>query len=169
MCFLSVSRYGEDFWKILFFRLFVIIFEKCQQYFEKSEYVLEKISKNNKFFNFKKGYLPWELKDKTKKFNFGIMPFYFSRKYSKEQMEAISTKIYTYIEQGLPIIVTNKMSSISKFVKENNLGIILKNNNDILNIKKIIQKCDYDLLVKNIHKYRENNSMENKINKLINL
>ena len=55
-------------------------------------------------------------------------------------MEGISTKIFTYIEQGLPIIVTNKMPSLSDFIEKHELGIVLKNKYEITNLKTIIKK-----------------------------
>ena len=150
-------------------KIYLTYLNNPQRYFEKNEYVLTEIAKKNKYFKFKKGYLPWELKNKTISFNFGIMPFYFSKNYSNEQMEAISTKIFTYVEQGLPIIATNKMPSISDFIEKNKLGIVLKNNYEITNLKKIIKKYDYNILINNIQNYRNRNSMEKKIDEILNI
>ena len=84
-------------------------------------------------------------------------------------MEGISTKIFTYIEQGLPIIVTNKMPSLSDFIEKHELGIVLKNKYEITNLKTIIKKYDYNILINNIQNYRNRNSMEKKIDEILNI
>ena len=138
-----------------------------QNYYKKNNYVLNELSKDNAYFNFKKGFLPWELKSISQVFTFGIMPFYFSNNYSPELMKGpISTKIFTYIEQGLPIIVTNKMRSISDFVNYYKVGIVLNNIKDIKNIKNLIINSDYDQLTKNVINYRNQFSINKQLDEI---
>ncbi|PKI79630.1 hypothetical protein CP960_13550, partial [Malaciobacter halophilus] len=68
-----------------------------------------------------------------------------------------------YLECGIPILINEKFHSIAKIVKKYNLGIIF-NNNDLenLNDKLKISQDEYNLLCKNIKKFRKNFTYEKK-------
>lgn len=59
-------------------------------------------------------------------------------------------KVSSYIACGLPVIVWEK-SAVSRFVRENNIGLCVNNLNEINSVIKELNKDKYDELVQNVN------------------
>jgi hypothetical protein len=58
-------------------------------------------------------------------------------------------KLSLYLSCGIPVIVS-KEAAISKFVKKNNVGIVIDNLNNLSKVMKKITKRDYNKMLKNV-------------------
>ncbi|AXH10879.1 hypothetical protein AHALO_2552 [Malaciobacter halophilus] len=118
-------------------------------------------NKMNKRFNLKKGKI---LNSQIlNKYHFGFFELEASGINHELYKYAITSKFAFYLECGIPILINEKFHSIAKIVKKYNLGIIF-NNNDLenLNDKLKISQDEYNLLCKNIKKFRKNFTYEKK-------
>ena len=78
----------------------------------------------------------------------------------------MGTKILTYIEAEIPVIVMNEKRSQSNFVEKHNLGFSI-NNNDLKDLYKLIKTKSYSTFKKDILKFNKNNNFENYNNNAI--
>ncbi len=78
----------------------------------------------------------------------------------------IASKIFSYFEAGLPIIVDEETEAMADLVRTHNCGIIILNR-DWKNLKKIIRKQNYSELLKGVKRIREELNIEKQIKVLI--
>ncbi|REL26050.1 hypothetical protein DXX93_05335 [Thalassotalea euphylliae] len=115
-------------------------------------------------FTFKDGFMPWHLKEQVANFDFGtvlhsateelvINPTHYER--------ILPSKLFTYIEAGLPIIVVDNFKSVSQLVIEHNLGIVISEN-ELPHLNETIRKRadEYPKFIENLIKYRANFNMK---------
>ena len=123
-----------------------------QEYFE--------LEKKYKHFFFKRGLPFWQLPSIIGNWHFGIL--YDNVKNASYRKEAfkynMSTKVFSYLEAGLPILVYDEFEYITDFVREYNLGVVYSLNN-IKKIPELLEKADYKKLKKNVEKFRENHNV----------
>lgn len=121
------------------------------------------LSKNNSNFNFSSGYPPWEIHEYTQNFSYGIMIYDFSNiLVSRLHTQSIvPTKFFTYIELGLPVIVSDEMEAVSKIVKDNNIGIVV-NWSEVDSLSEIIEqnKISYFNYRQSVNSYALKHSMQ---------
>jgi len=153
-------------------KFYLFIYNNPQIYLNNKNlnFYLEKEAKKNKFLSFQKGYQPWHLKRYTKKFHFGTMPFYYNKFFTSEMLHGpMGTKIFTYIEQCLPFIVTYKTKAQSDFVNKYKVGFTLNSRQDILNLDRILKTNlkNYPKFIENIKNFRKKFSMDVMVNIII--
>jgi len=79
------------------------------------------------------------------KYDYGIYIFNLHKsKHKKLLSTAFGNKVSTYLEAGLPVIVNNDLSFVSKIIQDNKLGIVINDINDIENIKKDFDRYEFD-------------------------
>lgn len=78
----------------------------------------------------------------------------------------ISSKFFTYISAGLPIIVVKDIGYIASLVREYEIGIVI-DQDEIGSLAEIMKGYDYKKLQENVKKAREDFTMEKHINRLI--
>lgn len=79
----------------------------------------------------------------------------------------IGNKVFTYLEAGLPIIVTNNSPAVATLVKKYNIGICI---DAIDTLTQELETVNYSTLVKNVLKHREKAlNIQVQIPKLINV
>ena len=76
------------------------------------------------------------------------------------------SKIFTYLEAGLPIIISEETGFMASFVVENDIGISVSWCN-LKNLRKIIEHTDWDRIRRSIQKKRQSWRMEAQINHLL--
>ena len=126
------------------------------------------LEKANNNFSVRTGLPPNKIGEQIYKYDFGTLIYLFPDylKAKKKHFDTICpTKLFTYIEAGLPILVSEELRYVAKIVCENNIGIVLSQK-DLYNLKDIILGCDYKKLRKNVIDYREKYCMERQINKV---
>jgi len=111
-------------------------------------------------FHFKRGIPFFQLPEVLRKFHFGLL--YDNVRDSSYRKEAfkynMSTKVFSYLEAGLPILVYEEFEYIAKFIREHSVGIVysLKRINEI---RKLMENADYPKLKENVIKFREVNDI----------
>jgi glycosyltransferase involved in cell wall biosynthesis len=95
-----------------------------------------------------------------KGYDFGIFSDTFYdyelKKYSEHYKYAVISRVVLYLEAGLPIVVNRAMSSLSKIVEDNNIGIVFEDE-DVKHFDEIldISQKEYEILVENVYRFRE--------------
>ena len=98
------------------------------------------------------------------------MPFYYNKFFTSEMLHGpMGTKIFTYIEQCLPFIVTYKTKAQSDFVNKYKVGFTLNSRQDILNLDRILKTNlkNYPKFIENIKNFRKKFSMDVMVNIII--
>ena len=72
---------------------------------------------------------------------------------------AMGTKIFTYLEGGLPVLVNKEFESMSSFISANNLGCPISSN-EISNFSKTLSRIDYKKIRSNVAQFNEQNTFE---------
>ena len=77
-----------------------------------------------------------------------------------------SSKFFTYLAAGLPIIVSEEYSYLASLVRKYEIGIVI-NQREIFSLSKIIKKCNHGKLKINVKRAMEDFSMKKHIGRLI--
>lgn len=126
------------------------------------------MAKKNPFFNFKRGLSPNETPGEFSKFDFGAMIYLFDRGTLLEEHNRtrLPTKVFTYMEAGLPILISEEFQYVAKLVKEHEIGIVVSQN-DLDNLPDVINSYDIGKLRANVKKAQKELSMDKHIGRLI--
>ena len=126
------------------------------------------LSETNPLFNFRKGLLPDEVTSEFSKYDFGAMINLFDRGTCLEEHNRtrLPNKFFTYLEAGLPILISEELQYVAKLVKEYGIGIVVSQK-DLDNLPEIINSYDREKLNANVKKAREELSMKKHIGRLI--
>lgn len=108
-----------------------------------------------------------ELVKEISEYCYGIHLDFFSDKVSDEFIKTTTgNKVFTYLEAGLPVIINEEMKFMAEFVRINKCGVVIKEK-DISNLRKILEKQNYEELLENVEKTRQKFKMSNQIKNLI--
>lgn len=127
------------------------------------------LAEKNKNFEFRNGLPPWRLKDYSKEFHYGLMLYSFDEiLISKTHYQTIvPTKLFTYLELGIPVIVIDEMVAVSEVVRENDIGVVISRN-EVKNLHNILKnvKNKYNVFIDNIYTYRQKYNMDKMIDRI---
>jgi len=127
------------------------IFKNKKMYLD---YLFE--DKFNKYFSIKKG---GPLNNKIAEHShfglFGDSNFPDEALYIEAETYGVTSKFAFYLECGIPLLVNKRFKTLSTIVENNKIGFTFTDA-DLTDFKKIlnISQKEYDLLLENIHKYR---------------
>ncbi|NOG57431.1 MAG: hypothetical protein HND54_06830 [Bacteroidetes bacterium] len=101
-------------------------------------------------------------------FDFGILPFFHrtNKKSDNKRIYSTTLKMFNFFEAGLPIIIGEDVN-FQNFMANKYGGGIKASWDDFHHLKPLIEKNNYESLVNSIEKKRNNLSLKNKINKLL--
>lgn len=136
------------------------------------DYLLK--SEKNPLFNFRQGMVLDKATKEFSKYDFGLMIYPFNKgvfhKGTRIMDEHVpmrcADKFFTYMEAGLPIIISEELQYGASIVKEYEMGIVVRQN-EFDNLSEIINRHDREKLIANVKKAREDMSMKNHIGRLI--
>lgn len=119
-----------------------------------------------KFFHLHDYVLPNKLSEELSKYDFGLFPVDYSQ-YAKPGVEkfASANKVASYFEAGLPVITKKTVEIYAKHIRKHKIGILV--NEKYSDIRKLIEKSNYQKIVENVCKFREEYSVSNHIDELI--
>lgn len=127
-----------------------------------SEKIFDDLKKRNSYFHVHKKCDFNILTKNLSKYNFAIIPDYV---YDKSIVNpsfskiTLGSKLFTYMEAGLPIIVSDQMEFMKDIVESNNIGKGV-NYNDLKNLRNILLEFKQEDIKKNIKKAQERYSFK---------
>jgi hypothetical protein len=126
------------------------------------------MAKKNPLFNFKRGLSPDETHGEFSKYDFGAMIYLFDRGTLLEEHNRtrLPTKVFTYLEAGLPILISEEFQYVARLVKEHEIGIVISRK-DLDNLPNVINSYDIGKLRANVKKAQKELSMDKHIGRLI--
>lgn len=118
-------------------------------------------------FSFRKGVPFFKLSDCLSDFHFGVYyENYSASSYNPEHFRHnIATKIFSYLDAGLPILVHSKATYMRDLVEENGFGLIYDVDR-LDQIHKLIDCADHEKMRRKVESYREKNDMSTVLHKL---
>jgi len=131
----------------------------------KKFFELSSIYKN---FNFYLGDYPHLISQKIANYDYGLMIYDFDGICTGDLhfKYLIPTKLFSYLEAGLPVLVSSRFEAVCEIVLKYKIGVVI---NDIDCISDIIEKLNIDELKENVLKAREEIQMHSNIHRLIDL
>lgn len=130
------------------------------------EYV--ELAQKNTFVDFSEGTFPWDLGFKIGHYHYGMMLYLFDGLLIGEQHfeTVIPSKVFTYIEAGLPVLVSRRFSAVCEIVERYEIGICI-DDSELSDIVPILDRADYIQLRKNVRTFRQVLNMDRQIQQLI--
>ncbi|MFH1326501.1 MAG: hypothetical protein ABIH59_00040 [archaeon] len=108
-----------------------------------------------------------ELNKKMGKYHYGINIFFNNNKVDPRWPKtALSNKILSYLEAGIPIIITKEITFMTEIVEKYGCGVVIEEK-DLKNLKNILKKQNYPRILKGVEKARKDLLMSKKIKNLI--
>jgi len=118
-------------------------------------------------FHFAPGRLPWEITPLLAEYDWGLMIYYFDVLVGNDHFQHIMpTKIFMYLEAGLPVLVSAELAAASRFVKEYNVGLVIERE-QIKSLHEMMESVDYRLLRDNVLEVRRRMSLQNRLPELM--
>lgn len=116
-----------------------------------------RLNETESYFHLEKAVPVDKVHKEISKYDFGSMvytPEYLDQYQPKYLKIATAYRIFTYLEAGLPIIVSKRMEYIKNMVEENKIGFSVKDG-EFDNLHNTIDSYDYEELRRNVFKTRE--------------
>jgi glycosyl transferase family 4 len=126
------------------------------------------IEKQNPYLHMHETVHQSKLANELSQYDFGLIPFFFKDTiHSWEKFKySTSLKLFNYVEAGIPVICSKDIVFQSWIVERYAMGITI-NKSDIAHLKSIIDKTDYNLLLKNVTENREKISLSRHMPRLL--
>ncbi len=121
-------------------------------------------------FRFKKGVPPDRLAEASSVYDYGLLLFDYDasvvRIRESQRRGVVATKIFTYLEAGLPVLVNAEYEEMARIVSENGLGLAI-HSRDLDRVADKLSLFDYEKSVQNIHAFNERHGMDKEIGRLV--
>lgn len=127
------------------------------------------LSESYENYNFREGDLPDKIVSKIAAYDFGVMLYEWQAAFLLGEdhfRHIMPTKLFTYLEAGLPILVSEKLEAVSSFVEKNMCGARVSPS-ELRDLPGFIESLDYDALKAGVLATREALSMHKNMAKLI--
>ena len=111
-------------------------------------------------FEFLPGVPFHELPKTMNNFHYGLIyDNYFLSSYDPVAYKYnMSTKVFSYLEAGLPVLVYEEMEYVARFVTEHGIGVVYCLNR-MDQLESLLARVDYEVLTENVRAYRDNNHL----------
>ncbi len=136
------------------------------EYKNSKEYL--ELSQKERYFHFHKHVSYHELSKEISKYDWGSLISYnfLGERYIEERLKVgMATKLFSYMEAGIPIIVSDHLVPMKAFVEQYKIGFSVKDD-EINKIGEMIKSYDIIELKKNILRGREIWSSNNQVKTL---
>ncbi len=129
------------------------------------EYI--QMAEDNERFNFFAGDMPHLINQIIAKYDIGLMVYDFCGIYTGDLhfKHLIPTKLFNYLEAGLPVLVSARFEAVCSLIKEYGIGVII-DDTEIDYLPQIVEMLDVAKLKKNVLAAREELQMHNNIHRL---
>jgi hypothetical protein len=108
-------------------------------------------------FHFKKGVPFFQLPARLSNHHFAI---YYENVHHSDYHEHhfninMATKLFSYVEAGLPVIIHSQARYMKDFVERHGMGLVYDIDN-LKGISDLVNSCDHSLLCRNVEAFRKN-------------
>jgi len=127
------------------------------------------LEREDPLFHFLPGIPPEQFTEVVGRYNFGInltTADPAKMEVRDSQYDVFATKIFTFLEAGLPMIVSKELRVMANFVEYYGVGFTVSRH-ELDTIGERIKSFDYAAAVANIRKYNEAHSMDREIERVI--
>jgi len=127
------------------------------------------MNKTEKYFHFHKPVPYNKINKEIAKYDWGvwILENIRSKQWTKEKMKiAVANKIFSYLEAGLPVIQSEHVYG-KEMIEKYKIGFCIKDE-ELKNLKLMIESYNYEKIRKNVLKAREELSLDKQVHKLEN-
>jgi hypothetical protein len=115
------------------------------------------LSRTRKEFHFEVGSPPETLKTKCAGWHFGLMLYDFSKvRIDNAHFDyMVPSKFFTYMEAGLPVLVSRKLRAVADLVEKNGVGMVVEDGGEA-HLDRVMQGWHefYPKLVDNVENFR---------------
>lgn len=119
---------------------------------------------DNPYVHWEKWINPEEIPYELTKYDYGLMPF--NEEFDRKHLDAVlPNKLFDYLAACLPV-VSPPFKSLKYFIESNDVGIVFENVDDLM---EKLNTEDQSKFIKNIMNVREQFTIENNVNRVINL
>jgi hypothetical protein len=96
-----------------------------------------------------------EIRKKLSSYKFGLMIYDFEgNQFGKQHFtNLVPTKMYLYLEAGIPIIISEELEEAAKIVTQNKVGLKIAQD-DLVRLEPVIKRADYETLRANVLNFR---------------
>jgi len=116
------------------------------------------LAERSSFFSLKQSVAPDRISQVLSDYHFGSMLYFFEGVLvsAKHLSSVVPTKFITYIEAGLPVLVSEKLSAVAELVDKYNTGLVIQESTlrDPEKLKKVIENCDYNKMQTALEEFR---------------
>ena len=121
-------------------------------------------------FRFTDGHSPNKVAEELAKYDFGLILFDIPPEVLENQpllmRWGVGTKLFTYLEAGIPVLVNSEYETMAAFVETHGIGLAL-NSHDISKLKQKLKETDISELRENVRLFVEEYNMSKSIHQLI--
>lgn len=122
-------------------------------------------------FRLRSGVPPHQFAEAMAPYDFGILLFNYhpdARVRESQRKGVMATKLFSYIEAGIPALVNAEYEAMAGFLEQHGIGMGI-GSADLPRLRDILKAYDYDQVLENIRIFQEKYSMEKEILPLIKL
>ena len=127
------------------------------------------LAHTSELFSIHEGMAPDKIRHRLATYHFGSMLYAFPQDcvvLDHHLRYILPTKFFSYLEAGLPVLVSEELDAVAEIVSTNKLGLVF-NQNDLPRIGSLLQNCDYGAMRAQVSSYRKANSLRRRIPKLV--
>ena len=121
---------------------------------------------------FVEGVPPDRLAAKLAVYDYGILLFDYDpgvvRIRDSQRRGVVATKIFAYLEAGLPVLVNAEYDEMSRILNEHGIGLAV-HSSELGSVAELLKGFDYQKTVDNIRRFNEQHGMDREIHRLIEL
>jgi len=116
------------------------------------------------------GVPPDQLSETLAPYDFGILVMVFDDSVLRighgQRTGVVANKIFSYLEAGLPVIVSAEYEEMARIVREHGLGLAVASD-ELPALGSILEEFDYATAAANVRRYNETHGMAQEIGRLI--
>jgi hypothetical protein len=127
------------------------------------------LERKNPYFHFHRGLPIYQLNKEISQYDYGwlvVRPYPANSPTKIYESVALANKFFTYLEAGLPIIVSENLEYATSLTQKYNIGVIC-NHEKLYELRAKLESFDCEELSDNVLEARKILSMENQIHRLI--
>ncbi len=130
------------------------------------------IALDREFPNFRllNGVPPDELAQTLAVYDYGILLMDYDKSVVRiseaQEKGVVATKIFAYMEAGLPVLINAEYEEMARIVTESGVGLAV-HSSELGVLAETLARFDYEAAVANVKRYNEEHGMANEIHRLI--